>query len=350
MKFFRWLATPVPVLMILSPSIGELLCGSAPPAEFFNPVGMAMLVILYGGGAVLVRELVFRWKAGLLSLLILGAAYGIIEEGLMVKSFTDPNWPDLVSGLGHYGRWIEVNWVWTSLLTFYHAIFSITVPVLLVGLIFPAWRQRAWLNGRKFMILLALFVLDGVFIYFFISKHTPPVLQYLFFAAITAGLVLLARRLAGASVRADALWRPSTGLLATPGPSLKKRFTMWLTGFFTGWMIFLTTFGSKSVGLPPLSAIILQITFIGGGIYGAYCLAWGSGGFTDRMVLSLASGLLWVLIPLSVMQEFDRSRPDNTTGMAVVGFAFAVGLWLLGRKLKKSALLASQMLAEKPSA
>ena len=99
---------PPVTLFFLAPVIAELLSGSAPPAEFFRPIGLAVLTILYGGGAILVREITIRWKKGWISLLVLGAAYGIIEEGLMVKSFFDPNWTDL-GILGTYGRWLGVN-------------------------------------------------------------------------------------------------------------------------------------------------------------------------------------------------------------------------------------------------
>jgi len=46
-------------------------------------------------------------------LFVLGAAYGVLEEGLMVKSFFDPNWMDL-GVLGSYGLWMGVNWVWAE--------------------------------------------------------------------------------------------------------------------------------------------------------------------------------------------------------------------------------------------
>ncbi len=78
------------VLFLLSPAIAELLSGSAPPLEFFNPLGFVILASLYGSGAILARELALRWRKGYLSLLLLGAAYGVIEEGLIVKSFFDP--------------------------------------------------------------------------------------------------------------------------------------------------------------------------------------------------------------------------------------------------------------------
>ena len=96
---------PALILFFLAPAIAELLSGSAPPSEFFNPVGFLLLASLYGSGALIVRELKVRWNKGYVSLFILGAAYGILEEGLMVKSFFDPNWMDL-GILGSYGRWM----------------------------------------------------------------------------------------------------------------------------------------------------------------------------------------------------------------------------------------------------
>ena len=49
-----------------------------------------LLASLYGSGALLIRELKVRWRKGYVSMFLLGTAYGIIEEGLMVKSFFDP--------------------------------------------------------------------------------------------------------------------------------------------------------------------------------------------------------------------------------------------------------------------
>lgn len=133
---------PALVLFFLSPAIGELLSGSAPPAEFFTPLVIIILAVLYGGGAIMVREAVIRWRKGWMSLLALGAAYAIIEEGLMVKSFFDPAWQD-IGILGSYGRWAGVNWVWTIELTIYHAVVSIAIPILLTGLMFPRLRHES---------------------------------------------------------------------------------------------------------------------------------------------------------------------------------------------------------------
>ena len=127
------LIPPALALYLLSPIVGELLSGSAPPAEFFTPFGFTIMVLLYGGGAVTVRELKFRWRKGMGSLLLLGAAYGVLEEGLMVASFQNPHWQD-IGILGVFGRWLGINWVWAVELTAYHSIVSIAVPIMLVEL------------------------------------------------------------------------------------------------------------------------------------------------------------------------------------------------------------------------
>jgi len=49
-------ARPILFLFVLSPAIGELLSGSSPPLEFFNPFTFLILASLYGSGALLVRE------------------------------------------------------------------------------------------------------------------------------------------------------------------------------------------------------------------------------------------------------------------------------------------------------
>lgn len=105
------------LLLLLAPAMGELLSGSAPPAEFFNPMAFVALTLLYGGGALLVRELSLTRPAASLPdqpcrvrsmswprVFLLGIAYAIIEEGLVCRSFFDPNWPDLTLPTTH-SRW-----------------------------------------------------------------------------------------------------------------------------------------------------------------------------------------------------------------------------------------------------
>ncbi len=134
-------------LLVLSPVIGELLSGSSPPSRFFNPVAFMFMVGLYGCGAVLIRETAVRRNLGAAGVLLLGAAYGVLEEGLTCKSFFNPFWTD-TGYLSIYGRALGVNWVWAFGLTFYHMVVSITVPIFLVEAIFPEAASEPWLRKR----------------------------------------------------------------------------------------------------------------------------------------------------------------------------------------------------------
>lgn len=131
---------------------------------------------LYGTGALLSREAWVRWGGGPYTLLLLGAAYGIVEEGVMTRSFFCPTWPDL-GILAEYGRWIGVNWVWAIQLTIFHAVFSISIPIILVELTFSDLKGRPWLGSKG--VIISLLVLSSVIFLgimgFQCSAYVPPV-------------------------------------------------------------------------------------------------------------------------------------------------------------------------------
>lgn len=165
---------PILLLFFLSPLAGEGLSGSTPPLAFLNPFVLFLLGSLYGSGALLVRDYARRWKKGWRSLLVLGAAYGIIEEGIMVRSFFSPTWKDL-GLLASYGRWVGVNWVWAEWLTIFHSIFSITIPIFLVELTFPKTRSQVWLSTRSRSLFHGLLILS-IILGFFAFPYDAPVL------------------------------------------------------------------------------------------------------------------------------------------------------------------------------
>lgn len=310
----RWFLSPGLVLFFLSPVIGELLSGSAPPAEFFNPLGFIMLAILYGGGAILVREMSYRWGKDWPALLVLGAAYGIAEEGLMCKSFFDPNWMDL-GPLGSYGRWAGVNWVWALELTIYHCVFSIAIPILLVGILFPARRRQAWITKRELWLLFILWVENAAFIFLFISKFRPPVVHYLATMAVTAGLCALA-------------WRMPNPVF---GEKKKAVRTFWFlpVGFFGTVAFFALAWVVPHTGIHPLLTMVFQtglVVLVGSGLLK---MSGAGTGWSARHQLALVSGALGFFILLAPLQEMDKNRADNTTGMGIVGLVMAVFLILL---------------------
>ena len=317
---------PALTLFLLSPIIGELLSGSSPPAEFFQLFGFTIMALLYGGGAILCRELKIRWRKGMGSLVLLGAAYGVIEEGLMVASFQSPSWMDL-GILGIFGRVWGINWVWAVELTAYHSLVSITVPIILVELLYPERKAESWLSGKWRKIVPILFILDvigGYFLFAQVSSYWPPIPQYIFFIFMTCLLVQAAYRLPADWVRRGRkkMARPRTILLISTIAAFSCGIVFWiLPNNLSGGVSSILVIG---LGLAVIMLTIRKLT----------SYDWRETNSVHRV--ALVAGSLSPLIMGAMFEEFDGSRTDNTSGMFLVGlafFLFLLILWRMNRKL-----------------
>src|SRR3989442_7909153 len=131
-----------------------------------------------------------------MSILLLGAVYGIIDEGLAVKSFFDPTWMDL-GPLWVYGRWLDVNWVWAVWLTIYHAVVSIAIPIFLMEWIWPRVRGQPLTSRRGYMTAIALLAAATIFINLLLTPYRPSAWHLLGAAAAVVVFVLGAEKEAG---------------------------------------------------------------------------------------------------------------------------------------------------------
>ncbi|HEV2953809.1 MAG TPA: hypothetical protein VG015_06945 [Candidatus Dormibacteraeota bacterium] len=186
--------------MILSPVCGELIPGSTPLLSFINPVVLIYFITFYGAGAVITREVARRQGLGWAGIVLLGAAYGVLEEGLTVTSWFNPHWPGVIF-MGTYGRSFDTSWVWAAQLTPYHAIISITTPIVVVERLFPSLATTPWLGQRglrRMIWVLGISSAVSLAAFGFISfrqqgySHPPP--AWFVALAIAAGLVWLALR------------------------------------------------------------------------------------------------------------------------------------------------------------
>jgi hypothetical protein len=182
------------LLILCSITFAEFLTGSTPVLEpIVDPVSALFLVGLYGGGVLLVREAAVRWRKGWPTILLLGMAYGIVEEGIGTKTFFGPAG---VGELAVFGHFAGVNWVWAVELTLFHASFSIGLPILVVGLMFPATEGRSFLASRRavaFTLFSFLATVAAMF-YLFNPTETPSFVLLLGTVTLVGGLLLLARR------------------------------------------------------------------------------------------------------------------------------------------------------------
>jgi hypothetical protein len=142
-------------LFFMSPLVAEFLLGNLPISALFALVGLAPL---YGGGAVLIRELVRRRGWGYPSVVLLALAYGVLEEGVTTQSLFNPNYVDQhLLAPGHIG-FLGMGAPWTVFVLGLHTVWSITVPIVLVESMSRRPREP-WLGKVGLSVYGALFVI-----------------------------------------------------------------------------------------------------------------------------------------------------------------------------------------------
>jgi hypothetical protein len=243
---------PVFVLLVLTPLVSELLLGDIAPNASL-PFLLLVDMLYYGTGAILIREIVRRRGLHWSWIPVLAFAYGLVEEGLALHSLFNPNFPGIGS-LGFYGRAIGVDWVWASFVLGLHTVWSISVPILLVELLFPKYRQDRWLGNIGFSIDCIVFVLGMGLLTFIYARFVTPDFKPSPIAMVVTAILALAIILTVlfVPVRAANL-QPQSGLHAATNPWLLGIVATLLGGIF----LFVHEFFSPAI--PALLAILFNI-------------------------------------------------------------------------------------------
>ncbi|MGI5244102.1 hypothetical protein [Dactylosporangium sp. CA-139066] len=182
------------LLAVLAPLVAEVTLGTVPLR-----MAWAWLVFapVYSGGALFVREVVRRRGGGIASLLLMGVVYGLVEEGLALQSLTSPH---LYHAAGWAPRPFGINTAYTELNLVYHAVFSITVPVVVTELCFPAhgrapYLRRGGVIGAGVIALLGAALLRVSVPPAEDPGYTMPLAAVLTVAALAVALTVVALRL-----------------------------------------------------------------------------------------------------------------------------------------------------------
>ena len=287
---------PILCLALLSPGIPEYLSGSSALSSIIlNPLWFVIQIGanlgLYLPGVLLTREAVIRWHKGLASVLLMGAAYGILEEGIALSTLFYPK-ASPVGWLGVYGHWMGVNWIWLSGIVPVHMIFSITLPIVLLGLALPDTKRMTLIPGRKLALVLSILSCD-VFLLLLFSTN---VYHYwmgnsVFVGSLLAiGALVLAAYKVPAGILAPRSLTPSRGPLGT---------------FILGVAFYLAVLLTEGVGgaahLPPLLdfalVVLVQALFL------AYAIRTIGAHGNGRQLVSLALGLVLPIMTFGLISE-----------------------------------------------
>ncbi len=164
-------------IALASITIAEFTTGSTSLTEMVtNPASFFLFSLpanlgLYGCGVILIREAAIRWSKGWPTILMLGVAYGIMEEGVSVHTFFSPV-TQTVGIFGQYGKYYSLNFTWAILISIFHATYSIALPILLGNLVWPETKSRRLLTRKSGTAVFALYVLT-VIILFTIAPYKP---------------------------------------------------------------------------------------------------------------------------------------------------------------------------------
>ncbi|ANY09817.1 hypothetical protein AFB00_05335 [Pseudonocardia sp. HH130630-07] len=156
-------------LAVLAPVCAELTFTAV--AVPFTWVLLPLLMVMYGAGVLLVREAAVRAGAGWPSLVLLGLAYQLAEDGLGLQALTSPD----MYGAADWGlRGLGINWTYWESQIGVHVVLSVLVPIALTGMLFPELKERPYLGTGGLIGTGALAVLGVLGLRYVISASEDP--------------------------------------------------------------------------------------------------------------------------------------------------------------------------------
>jgi len=285
-----WLA--ILALLLFAALIPESIATwNTPPLRMVvEPQSLPFLMAYYGSADLLIREAWRRRSLRRGALLMLGVAFGFVNEGIIANTWysVTPTGYSLIHG---------VDYAWAVALTIFHAVMSTVVPILFVETLFPRLAARPWLGRKGIAAFAALFALVSS-----LGLINPTARAYLVYkppvVAAIAALVVVALLLPRARPRA---------LRAKLAPRL---WALRLAGFAGYAAFFFALYAvppmlARLVGDPgraTLLAIAVDLAFF------FACLGvarrWtGRAGWGPRQALALISCALCLTIGLSVVHS-----------------------------------------------
>lgn len=155
----RWrVAAPIIALVVLSPVLAELLMGTT---RLTNLWLLVPEMGVYGVAALMIREAARRQRRGWGMILLLGVAFAVAEECVILQtSFTPQFFPPAFSA--NFGWAFGVQWIYLVAMVWYESVYAIVLPIYLIELLFPARRDELWLDRRGLVGAAIIFVVSSI--------------------------------------------------------------------------------------------------------------------------------------------------------------------------------------------
>lgn len=299
-------------LVVLSPFLAELVSGSTAPQAWILPWVLPVFMAIYGFAALAIRELAIRTGGGPATVIVLGLAFGIVNEGMAAHSLFNPSWPG-IAPLGAYGRAAGVNWIWAEWIVPFHAVWSIAFPVFLVRQIWPAHAAERWVRDRWVPVFAGGSIATAVVTSFLFAGYALNLAQWL-------GLFVAVGVLAGIALR----WGPSLARL--------RAFPSWVPSARASFLVAVLFFVAGQIGAwqtpklgpyPEVGFLLLALAFAA---VAAFASTFDSSAAGERARFAFVLGGAAFYVALSPISEFANGRVGLVPIDAIV-YATMVALY-----------------------
>lgn len=233
---------PVLGLLVLAPVAAEYLSAYDDSTGNLGELlgGLFLFVPLYGGAALIVREVTRRSGRGWPSMLILGFAFGVAQAGLIDHSMFNPSY----RGIEYWEEWFNATFVpalgfnphLALAFPIGHMIWSIAAPIAVIEALVPRRSTTPWL-GNLGLALTGVGFLYGATVVIWWHLETENFLP-------SVG------QLIGAAAAVIALTAAAFTVRNRPRPASDHRTT-------TPWLVGATTFAI--LGLPTAVQLVGEL-------------------------------------------------------------------------------------------
>ncbi len=176
-------ANSIATLIAVATIFPELVTGSTPAFRFFYPLTIFILLVGYGLAVLVLREIAVRLRLSYGGIYLLGFAYAIVNEGFLAKTLL-VNHGLPIAQYNHYGYFAGVSFPWAFVISAWHALASVLLPIVLTDWLFPDGKRERWLGNRTLAGVAAFVIVISGLVFFSPNRVRGTLPMYLILAAM----------------------------------------------------------------------------------------------------------------------------------------------------------------------
>ncbi len=307
-------------ILILSPLFAEVLSLDTPFVIMVRyPQLLIAYIAYYGCGTLAIREVAKVWRKGVVSVMLLGEAFGLLEGGLVAKPFFNPSVKSVAFGtIESFATIHGIHLGYMAAVAIFQPLYVTLLPLLAAELEFPSTRtERLTGNGTLAAAIFACCVSAAALS--MLNSYAPSAGDTLMIVIVVTILVIAARYNRQKAMRPAEATGGQAPLILFVATALLA-WGYWLLNL--QWVMYFTS---------PLEFFVVEAA-VALALFSVVCVNAGSGR-SDVQRFSLLLGLVSFYIFIDFRGEFVQR---DSFGILAATIPFLVFLFLLSEKIRRS--------------